>query len=237
MKPLFLEIFSGSGKLSKAFRKLDFLAVVVDVRRRPLDDMTIASNRRRVLRLGKRAAWVHIALPCHSFSRARRGKIGSPAGPLRSKDFPWGVPRPCTPEDASKIQTGNKLYRACLEVIRVCRRRGVPVSLKNPTTSMVWQMRGMQRLLEDSVFLWSTCSWNSVSEAIHGAIFSRNDSQVPEHVSNVSTHYMWFHPLILGLTVLLLAQTENDLESMERSQLNLMNDRLMVENSLNLLLH
>ena len=95
------------------------------------------SNVARLLSRVPAASVVHLGTPCSSFSTARRGKLGSPGGPIRSKLHPMGLPE-LRPGDAEKVKLGNKLLRLSVRVINLCCLHNIPVSLENPRRSRLW---------------------------------------------------------------------------------------------------
>ena len=134
---LFLDIFSGCGRLSEYFRRRGWVAIEWDIRLGGSYDVLVPANAARLMSLVGRADWVHLGTPCTSFSTARRGRLGSPGGPLRSKLHPMGLPD-LAPVDAEKVRIGNRLLRFSLKVVDACRARRIPVALENPRRSRLW---------------------------------------------------------------------------------------------------
>ncbi|CAK0903427.1 unnamed protein product, partial [Prorocentrum cordatum] len=92
---VFLEVFSGSGRMSAAWRlrfRSQHAAFELDIRHDADGDLLLRRIRQRV------RGWVRsrlivaiwIATPCHSMSRARNRPNGPP--PLRTRLFPLGLP-------------------------------------------------------------------------------------------------------------------------------------------------
>lgn len=131
-----LEVFSGSGALSKAWRQCRRLAGV------PIFELDIANDGSLDLLTRKLQqnvlGWVRAGLvttvwlgtPCNSWSRAREIPGGPP--PLRSGDFPLGLPG-LRRADADKVRIGNELARFSAQLFRTCRTLGVPCAIENPT--------------------------------------------------------------------------------------------------------
>ena len=92
-RPVALELFSGSGRWSVAWRMTPATRVFeLDIRRHLKNDWISNSVQRRIrgwIRSGLIAA-VWMGTPCNSFSRARDRPGGPP--PLRSDDHPNGLP-------------------------------------------------------------------------------------------------------------------------------------------------
>lgn len=144
---LFLDLFSGSGRLGKAFRELGFAALSLDLGNGDWQDLT----RKEVLRCieGWLTAYavfgVWLGPPCTSWSRARRGPKGSATGPLRDPDHPDGLPN-LRPEDTAKVLSGNRTRDATARIVECCARLGIPVAVENPVASMLWDTAAFRRL-------------------------------------------------------------------------------------------
>ncbi len=50
--------------------------------------------------------------------------------------------------DVERIELGNVLLKVCCRIIRLCVRRGISVSLENPTSSRIFLCPDLARLLE-----------------------------------------------------------------------------------------
>ena len=86
------------------------------------------------------AVWV--AFPCTTFSAARRP-------PLRSKEWLRGLPSArADPSLAKQLRAGDATLTAALAVASWCRRFNVMGFFENPHTSLAWQDRRWQRLVE-----------------------------------------------------------------------------------------
>ena len=151
-----LEVFSGSGRLSQAWRRqMTSRGIVVfelDIRREAASDLTLRRVQKTVRRWVTRGlvAALWLGTPCTSFSRAReRG----PGGAIRSQLFPCGLPE-VSQKDKEKIRVGNILVRFSTSIFEEARRRGIPVALENPWTSRLWMMPGIQRLLKLKDVRW-----------------------------------------------------------------------------------
>lgn len=141
-----LEVFAGSARLCKAFRRQGWETWAWDSKLGPSFDLTSPRNLKNLLAKLVQVDWVHIATPCGSFSAARRGRPGSPGGPLRTKEFPYGIPG--LPEtDLKKTEIGNKLLAATISIIETCLRYHVPVCLENPRSSQLWFQPSLLKVL------------------------------------------------------------------------------------------
>ena len=110
---LFVEVFSGTGLLSKAFHRLGYQIIEWDVQHGPEYDLLKVGPRRSLLNLVQGAHHVHIALPCSSFSIARG------AGAPRSRQHPLGKPN-LSVKDQQKVDDGNVLLRYSCKLISRC---------------------------------------------------------------------------------------------------------------------
>jgi len=84
-------------------------------------------------------------MPCTSFSIARK-KDGKGPGPLRSREFLWGLPN-LSPADQKKVSIGNRLLMFSMRLLQLCEHVGIPYILENPESSLAWSMPPMQSFL------------------------------------------------------------------------------------------
>eukprot|EP00438_Fugacium_kawagutii_P032643 Skav206865 [mRNA] locus=scaffold898:55024:69937:- [translate_table: standard] len=145
--PFFLELFSGSGNLSKAVARVTgWHCGLADYLHGPQHDLRSKSIRSQVLgwiRSGLVKA-VHLGTPCNSFSRARDRRPGPP--PLRSDEHPLGLSG-LREADENKVREGNLFMRFSVQVCMLCILLGIPFTLENPATSRIWICPPMQALL------------------------------------------------------------------------------------------
>lgn len=139
-----LEIFSGSGRFSRAWRRNAHLRKIpifeIDIRHHGSHDLLSRRSQRLIrgwITAGLvRAVWM--GTPCTSFSRAREsGPPGPP--PLRSDECPWGLAHLAS-HDEAKVRIGNALARFSISVFRLCRLRRVPCVIENPHTSRIFSL-------------------------------------------------------------------------------------------------
>ena len=107
----FLDLFSGTGRVSGFARRLGAKSVCMDIKRRSSMDLASA---RFVKKLGKRIVRreffaAMVALPCTTLSRAR-----SP--PLRSNAHLWGLPR-LPDADRQQLRLANTLIKNTIKMI------------------------------------------------------------------------------------------------------------------------
>ena len=141
-KKLVIEIFSGSGRLATAVRHRGYAALCLDIKFGDEFDITNSDVRNLIrgwISSGAVLA-VHLAPPCSSWSTARHGPIGTSWGPIRSHDCPSGLPG-ISSRDADKVRAGNRTAAAAAWVFRLCMRFNVPVSMENPSSSIMWASR------------------------------------------------------------------------------------------------
>ena len=87
-----------------------------------------------------------LAIPCNSFSAARRAPIGSRMPRrLRSDEFPYGIPG-LNEKDQVTAKLGNSIVKACLKIIAACDKYCIPWIVENPRSSCLWKVPGMRRL-------------------------------------------------------------------------------------------
>ena len=150
----FLELFSGSGALSRWMRRRGYAALEWDIDRGAEWDLLSRKVQRKVrgLILAGRVWGVHIGIPCGTFSRARdRGPLKPPGGAgwpsrLRSNAEPQGLSALRNPSDIAAVKAGNALCSFVGSIIDICNLHGIPVSVENPQSSRLWMMRPMRKL-------------------------------------------------------------------------------------------
>ena len=144
---VFLEIFSGSGRLGRAVMKHCSLPVLLwDVTYGIEYDLCVRKNQWKIIewiRCGAIAAG-HLGTPCNSFSRARDQPGGPP--PLRSDSKPLGL-EGLRPADEAKVRIGNVLMRFSVRIMLLALMLGLPFTLENPRRSRLWICPPMLALL------------------------------------------------------------------------------------------
>ena len=147
-----LEIFSGSGHLSRAMRRRmkKVVCFEVDICHGPqfnILDKKFQQLIFRILSSGK-VRYVWLGTPCNSWSRARRWDGRGP-GPLRDDNlFLMGYPD-LSPKDIEKVKSGNAMMRFSAKVFRLCLHYNIPVALENPHTSRLWLASPIKHLLRN----------------------------------------------------------------------------------------
>ena len=132
---VFLEIFSGSGRLGQAIHRAHGWAVLLwDIHFGPEYDLTKRKNQWKIFEW-VRCGYIkcgHLGTPCNSFSRARDQPGGPP--PVRSDQRPLGLDG-LRPHDQLKVQLGNVLMRFTARLLLVVAQYGLAFTLENPARS------------------------------------------------------------------------------------------------------
>jgi hypothetical protein len=161
---VYLEIFSGSGRLSTAFGRANELVLKWDVLLGPAYDLTKRQGTLLIvgwIRAGL-IRGVHMGTPYTSFSRVRGVGIGPPA--VRSVSEPMGLASLSRDADINVVALGNTLLKVSIHIFNVCLIFKVPASLENPATSLLWLTPGIVHLSHQrTVSLVTTefCMWGT----------------------------------------------------------------------------
>jgi hypothetical protein len=146
---LFLEIFSGSGNLSRALCRSfrgNLTVVSIDIvhgAEHDLEKRRIQQYVTAAIRTGK-VVGVWLGTPFTSWSQARRND-GSGPSPLRSDTLLRGLPG-LSLKDQARVKTGNCLADFSAHVFEICEKMGIPVCLENPATSRLWLLPRLSKL-------------------------------------------------------------------------------------------
>ena len=113
-----------------------------------------------------------IALPCTTFSIAQRGR-------LRSELYPMGLPG-LPPHLQARVDNGNALLRASLQIIRACISQGIPWILENPGSSYAFKTLAVRELIRLGWGFEVTCDqcqygtkWRKRTKFLIGNIFRK----------------------------------------------------------------
>ena len=148
--PFFLEIFSGTARLTDHVAAMGVPVLPpVDIERSPLvpepADVLDLGLWDRIMQLAHAGAivFVHLGTPCNTFSSARKLDGGPP--PLRSAQFPLGVPD-LSPANQDLVTLGNLFLARSVEVALAVFDAGGNFSIENPLWSLLWQTPAMLEL-------------------------------------------------------------------------------------------
>lgn len=144
---VFLELFSGCGRLGRCFSRMCNTHVLLwDISMGPDYDLRKLHNRHKIMgwMRANRVCGGHLGTPCNSFSRARDNPPGPP--PLRSNDCVLGLPN-LSPKDQQKVHDGNTLMRFSVCILCLALALCQPWTMENPATSRLWLCPAVQRLL------------------------------------------------------------------------------------------
>ena len=152
--PWFLEIFSGTARLTTAVRKLGIPCLPpIDItlcEEVPLAvDVLDCDNWSFIMKLISRGAvlFIHFGTPCNSFSAARKDDGGPP--PLRSEQFPEGLPE-LQGHNLAIAQLGNWFTDRTAEAAAAVVRAGGDFSIENPLWSLLWQTRLIKKIMQEA---------------------------------------------------------------------------------------
>ncbi|OLQ06982.1 hypothetical protein AK812_SmicGene9645 [Symbiodinium microadriaticum] len=170
-KPVFLEICSGSAMLSYVAKEAGYHAVPIDWhhnRQRSCVhalqlDLRLPSSWSFLERtcLACAVAWVHMAPPCGTASRAR--ECGPGPKPLRSMQHVRGLPG-LSSVDQARVESANAIYdhMAAFCKFLALRLPQVPFSVENPLHSYLWQLPAWSDLVaKHSVVTFDSCRHGS----------------------------------------------------------------------------
>ena len=110
-----------------------------------------------------------IAPPCGSASAARliRRKKGPDPKPLRSHEYPDGLPGLGLVHE-QRVTTANKLYQAAADLALFCQKNGICWVIENPTNSLMWKTTPFIKLLEHLAELSARPRWANMQMCMHG---------------------------------------------------------------------
>ena len=162
--PFCLELCAGSARLTATLRQVGLDAWGVDHKHAKIQpethamltfDLTSSTDVAALWRLLEHPllAYVHMAPPCGTCSRARERAVqGVPGGgppPLRSDDFPEGFPdlQVRLPDQFARVTAANAIYRLLVDVAVYLLKRRVAWGLENPKNSLFWNIGSIAAVL------------------------------------------------------------------------------------------
>ena len=150
----FIELFSGSGKLSAAMRKRGFKVFPIDhefnSHKQEVSTITLnlqtAKSQQLVeeMILATKPAAIHLGVPCGTCSRARdkplpahlRKSFNDPP-PLRDAANLLGFAH-LSGTNQNKVQAANELYRWTVRLLLLSFQYNIRISIENPERSWLW---------------------------------------------------------------------------------------------------
>ena len=173
-RPFILEVFCGCAALTSSFRALGMDAWGVDYTQGKVAsltsavvymDLTMPKHQAGLYQLlsHPRLAFVHWAPPGDTANRAREIHIPGGPQPLRSEDYPLGLPdlHIAQPRQVRRVHQANELYRFTAEAIGHLSSRGIPWTLGGRSNSLLWHVPAFRALLSadtDDV-MFDDCMW------------------------------------------------------------------------------
>lgn len=154
-RPVFIEIFAGTGNLSRWMYNQGFDVICIDYKGNKHTPKFAAIDVDLTADSGQRLLWhlidtlrpeaIHAGAPCGTSSRAREKELphslkvqGAPQPPpLRDYEHPMGKPN-LTDFNQQKVSMANRLYRLVFSLIIYCYRNDIIFSVENPWRSWFW---------------------------------------------------------------------------------------------------
>lgn len=151
-KRIAIELCWGHVGLTKALREAGFHAIGIDWSGNRHDpvvpilqrDVSDPVDQKKVLELIHTASYVHIGLPCGTFTEARNMAVpawlraqGAPQpAPLRSHLQARGLDA-LSARNQLKVDKANAITDFTVVVIRICCQSKIPFTIENPTRSIL----------------------------------------------------------------------------------------------------
>ena len=132
------------------------------------------------------ASHVHIAFPCHSFTRARRSDQHGAVEQVRSDKHPegWGHP---------VAEKGNAILVKAVALAWIALDNGATVSLENPWSSFAWELKLMKRLMKKlgrQPLELHQCAYGAETQKPTGILTNAPWMEgVVKHCTDVREHY------------------------------------------------
>ena len=153
-RPLILELFAGTGRVSAALKIIGYEAVAVDHVKHPR-----AAHRIQIADLVTPEgvelvkSWLALpncigffaAPPCGTCSRAREIAAQPGPPPLRSNEFPDGLPH-LQGTCLAKVQAANKLYEVLSDLVLLGSQNNFVMVIENPRRSLYWRTSAFARI-------------------------------------------------------------------------------------------
>ena len=160
-----LEVCAGSAVLSSVLSSLGFRALAVDYggnKHRPYFhimklDLRLDSSWEFLQYVldNNLVFYVHGAPPCGTASRARYRRLSTESHgppPLRSAEFPWGLPG-VSERDHARLACANAVYERMAAFMELLCERGIHWALENPGRSYFWELPCIVALRRVAIFV------------------------------------------------------------------------------------
>ena len=102
-------------------------------------DILSADGFTEAMAWAQEADYVHMAIPCRSFTKARRSDQYGTVEVVRSEQRPEGWGHPLATE-------GNDIAKRCVEIAKVVRARGKWWTIENQVRSFLWDIKYIRKL-------------------------------------------------------------------------------------------
>lgn len=155
---IFIDLFGGVGRVGRRVSLrggpnallLDFSYGYDILSATAVDDIILFAR-------GGRLKGIMLAIPCNSFSGARRAPLGSKMPRrLRSDTQPYGITGLCE-GDVKTAEIGNRIVAACMRIIKVCNELRIPWIVENPRGSFLWKMPDYVKLAQHAAVRVQHC--------------------------------------------------------------------------------
>ena len=175
-----MEVFCGCARMAKELQEEGFDATAIDYKfnkdkpetKAYLElDLTTAWGVAELHRLikKKKVKVIFGAPPCGSASAARniRRKFGPDPKPLRSAQYPDGLPD-LSEADKKRIDVANNLYKVAAELALYCTDNDICWVIENPTNSLMWKTTPFLTLFEELKKRGVEPKWCHMQMCMHG---------------------------------------------------------------------
>ena len=159
---LHLELYGGSGKVAKRWKRMGLASISFEITQGDHFDLNNFIVQHVV------NSWIEegivgsvwLGTPCSTWSQ---GLNRWPKCRLRDARHLWGLPN-LNPEKLSKLANGNRQARFTYQIIQRCLRLHIPVALENPSRSFLLQTRQFKILAKHK-----ECIENNLTMCAYGA--------------------------------------------------------------------
>ena len=141
------ELFAGTARWARAVASCGIPTEVWDIQHGAGADLLNKKNQQLILEKIRDRKYIalHLGIDCKTFTRARRPGGGPP--PLRSNAYPWGFPD-LTGANEKKVALSNRLVQFSIKCCRLATKRGIPWTIENPRTSILWKVPQVSSLMK-----------------------------------------------------------------------------------------